>query len=154
MDSEVAKIYGERVRVRICGLCWDNDALLLVNHKGITASNFWAPPGGGLEFAQSLNECLKREFLEETGLQIEVGKFLFGCEFIHEPLHAIELFFEVNRIGGNLISGVDPELQIIDAVKYMSNVDLLSIPKSHLHGVFTHVDDVAGLRQLKGFLRI
>jgi 8-oxo-dGTP diphosphatase len=154
MDSEVAKIYGQRVRVRICGLCWDSDALLLVNHKGITASNFWAPPGGGLEFRQTLNQCLQREFLEETGLKIEVGKFLFGCEFIHEPLHAIELFFEVHPIGGNLVVGTDPELQIIDGVKYMSNTDLLSIAKDQLHGIFNHVDDVAALRQLKGFLRI
>jgi 8-oxo-dGTP diphosphatase len=154
MDSEVAKIYGQKVRVRICGLCWRDNSLLLVNHTGITDSDFWAPPGGGLEFGESFEECLKKEFLEETGLNVEVGNFRFGCEFIQRPLHSVELFFDVKEISGELIVGTDPEIQIIDNVKYMTMEDIRSIPASELHGVFKHVDDPADLRQLKGFLRI
>ena len=154
MDSEVAKIYGQKVRVRICGLCWRDNSLLLVNHTGITDSDFWAPPGGGLEFGESFEDCLKKEFLEETGLKVEVGNFRFGCEFIQRPLHSVELFFDVKEISGELIVGTDPEIQIIDNVKYMTMEDIRSIPASELHGVFKHVDDPADLRQLKGFLRI
>jgi 8-oxo-dGTP diphosphatase len=154
MDSEVAKIYGQKVRVRICGLCWRDNSLLLVNHTGITDSDFWAPPGGGLEFGESFEECLKKEFLEETGLNVEVGRFRFGCEFIQRPLHSVELFFDVKEISGELIVGTDPEIQIIDNVKYMTMEDIRSIPASGLHGVFKHVDNLADLRQLGGFLRI
>ena len=154
MDSEVAKIYGQKVRVRICGLCWRDNSLLLVNHTGITDSDFWAPPGGGLEFGESFEECLKKEFLEETGLKVEVGNFRFGCEFIQRPLHSVELFFDVKEISGELMVGTNPEIQIIDNVKYMTMEDIRSIPASELHGVFKHVDDPADLRQLKGFLRI
>src|SRR5690242_2543620 len=114
MDGEVAKIYGKKVRVRACGICWKGDTLLLVNHKGLSSPNFWAPPGGGVEFGESLEACLTKEFLEETGLKITTGKFKFGCEFIQDPLHSIELFFDVEIVGGKLQVGEDPEIQIID----------------------------------------
>ena len=154
MDLEVAKIYGGKVRVRVCGLCWQGSQLLLVNHRGVTQSDFWAPPGGGVEFGQSIEETLVREFLEETGLTIRVGRFLFGCEFIQDPLHAIELFHEVFVTGGELKAGHDPELQIIGDIGFKRDEDIRSIPESQLHGVFRYVDNVADLKGLKGFLRI
>src|SRR3954468_14098393 len=109
MNAEVARIYGNKVRVRACGLCWKDDRLLMINHKSITPTNFWAPPGGGVEFGQSLEETLKKEFLEETGLHIMPGKFLFGCEYILNPIHSVELFYEVMIHGGTLKTGYDPE---------------------------------------------
>ena len=154
MDAEVAKIYGQRVRVRACGLCWQGGDLLLVNHHGVTNGDFWAPPGGGLEFGQSIEDTLTREFLEETGLSVRVGKFMFGCEFIQGPLHAIELFYEVFATGGQLKAGHDPEIQIIHQARYMGNEDIQRIEQNHLHGVFRYVDKVADLKDLKGFLRI
>ena len=78
MEPEITKIYGNKIRVRACGLCWQNGQLLMVNHKGITQTNFWAPPGGGLEFGESIEQRLKKEFSEETGLEISKGRFLFG----------------------------------------------------------------------------
>jgi 8-oxo-dGTP diphosphatase len=154
MDAEVAKIYGQKVRVRVCGLCWQGGDLLLVNHRGVTSGDFWAPPGGGIEFGQSIEQTLRREFLEETGLTIRVGEFMFGCEFIRGPLHAIELFHEVFATAGELRAGRDPEIQIIRDARYMSNEDVRGIPQKQLHGVFQHVDKVADLKDLKGFLRI
>src|SRR5687767_8644102 len=101
MDAELAKIYGNKVRVRACGICWKDDRLLLVNHKGITSSDFWAPPGGGVDFEESIETTLKKEFEEETGLIIKPGDFLFGCELIQKPIHAVELFFETQITGGD-----------------------------------------------------
>lgn len=154
MDAEVAKIYGNKVRVRACGICWDKDALLLVNHKGLSASNFWAPPGGGVEFGQSIEACLTKEFLEETGLKIKVGKFMFGCEFISNPLHAIELFFEIYTEGGKLRAGKDPEIQIIDDVKFLTFDKIRALPKTQTHGIFQHATTPADLNKLTGFFRI
>ena len=82
MDKEVARIYGNKVRVRACGVCWQDDRLLMVNHASLTPTDFWAPPGGGVEFGQSIEEALKQEFIEETGLNITPLEFLFGCEYI------------------------------------------------------------------------
>jgi 8-oxo-dGTP diphosphatase len=154
MDAEVAKIYGQKVRVRICGLCWHAGALLLVNHKGLTQSNFWAPPGGGLEFGESIETCLTKEFYEEAGLQVKVGEFRFACEFIQPPLHAIELFFDVTMIGGEIRVGADPEIQIINDVRFMTANDIHARPPEELHGIFSQIDDIAELAELRGFFRI
>ena len=109
MNPEIAEVYGNKVRIRVCGLCWKGESVLMVKHK-FGEKDFWAPPGGGVEFGESIHSALKREFLEETGLQVNVQKFLFGCEFVKASLHAIELFFEVEWVSGELIKGDDPEL--------------------------------------------
>jgi len=71
----------------------------MASHHSLGESGIlWAPPGGGMDFGQSVEENLTREFREETGLKVEVKRFLFINEFLAVPLHAVELFFEVTRI--------------------------------------------------------
>ena len=154
MDSEIAKIYGNQLRVRVCGLCRQGDRLLLVNHHSVAKKDFWAPPGGGMAFGDSIADTLRREFLEETNLAIEVGPFAFGCEYLNPPLHAVELFFEVTVKGGQLKRGYDPELQIIQDAAFLSPSEIVSLPPDHLHGIFQHYHQAEQLRNLKGFYRI
>lgn len=154
MDTGIATVYGNKVRVRVCGLCWQEDNLLMVNHQGLADGDFWAPPGGGLAFGESAQRCLEREFVEETGLSVGKGRFLFACEFRREPLHAIELFFEVSQQGGTLMKGDDPELPIIHEVRFMSSDEIATIPAASLHGIFSLVPTARDLRTLTGFLTI
>ena len=154
MEGKISDVYGNRVRVRICGLCWRNSDLLLVNHRGLSHGDFWAPPGGGLEFGESTEERLRKEFREETGLIITPGQFMFGCEFLEKPLHAIELFFEVSVQEGTLQKGNDPEVDIIKAVKFMTPGEISDIPPQHLHGIFRLVDSPEELKTLTGFFGI
>lgn len=155
MNQTIIEKFGNRVRVRACGICWKDDKLLMVNHKSLTANNFWAPPGGGVGIGQSLNDCLKQEFEQETGLVIQPGKFLFGCEFIQPPLHAVELFFEVSILGGTLKVGFDPELsrkqQIISAADFLSADEIDGIPLDQKHGIFKHCPKTKQLDRLHGF---
>jgi 8-oxo-dGTP diphosphatase len=154
MDQEVAKIYGNKVRVRACGICWREDELLMVNHSGITPTDFWCPPGGGVEFGESIPQTLEKEFKEETGLIIKPGNFLFGCEYIEKPIHSIELFYEIRHENGRLKTGSDPEIQIIKSVRFMSFDQIKSLPQQELHGIFRHVQTPADFHHLKGFYRI
>ncbi len=154
MQPEINNIYGNKIRVRACGLCWQGDQLLMVNHQGITAGDFWAPPGGGLEFGESVDQRLRREFLEETGLHVSVGDFRFACEFIRGPLHAIELFFEVTAVKGALTKGNDPELAIIQDVKFLAPPGIRDIPAPSLHGIFRFVPSAEDLKTLSGFFTI
>ena len=122
------KLYGDRIRVRVCGVCIVEEKILLVNHKAIVGDkDVWLPPGGGIEEGETAEDALRREFLEETGLEIKVGKLLFTKEFIHAPLHAIELYFSVAIVSGILTKGLDPEMntanQLIEDVRWISLKD-------------------------------
>jgi 8-oxo-dGTP diphosphatase len=154
MDKEVARIYGNKVRVRACGICWQDDRLLMVNHADLTPTDFWAPPGGGIEFGQPVEDALRKEFVEETGLNITPLEFLFGCEYIQKPIHSIELFYAVKADSGRLKTGHDPEIQIIKDVRFLSSEEIGKIPAQALHGIFRLIDLPADLKSLRGFFRI
>lgn len=126
----------------------------MVNHRGLAEGDFWAPPGGGLEFGESVEERLREEFRQETGLHVSVGHFRFACEFIKRPLHAIELFFEVTVREGALMKGDDPEYPIIQDVKFMTPSEIRSTPGSNLHGIFRVVSSPGDLKTLTGFFTI
>ena len=144
--------YADKLRVRVCGICIENDKLLLVKH-GHTIGNkaFWIPPGGGLTYGETVQDCLQRELLEETGLHVKVNRFLFVNEFLQAPLHAVELFFEVSITDGELATGTDPELkqdqQLIEKVQWLTIKDILAIPIPDKHRVLQHLislDDLLG----------
>jgi len=158
MTDEIKELYGNRLRVRVCGLLIQNDGLLMVNHQSLTSGDFWAPPGGGINFGESATACLRREFLEETGLEIQTADFLFACEFIRQPLHAIELFFTVNGVKGVLVRGSDPEMksdrQIIRKVQFLRWAEIQKISPSALHGIFHIVNEPSRITQLNGYLSL
>lgn len=160
MPSEnISKHFGNRLRCRVNGLLIEKNRILLIKHKGLGKDGYlWAPPGGGLEYGSPAIENLKREYLEETGLLIKVGNFLFNCEYINPPLHAIEMFFEVSRVGGEFYLGKDPELgdkdQIIESVNFLSIEEIKSIPLSALHSILHDINNLEELLLKKGYYSI
>lgn len=157
MQEEVHNFYGNRLRIRVCGILQHGDSILLANHRGLGTTDFWAPPGGGMEFGESATECLKREWREETGLDIKVSDFLFACELIRSPLHAFELFFLVEKSGGTLALGSDAEKDaphILSDLRFIDWPTIAKIDKSQLHGMFQLVGKPAEIVHLKGYFKL
>ncbi|WP_181306433.1 NUDIX hydrolase [Rufibacter sp. XAAS-G3-1] len=152
----LAEPYASKARIRVCGLLVQEDKLLLARHKAAFGEgNFWMPPGGGLNFNEKVKECLVREFREETGLDVEVSRFLYLNEFLRPPLHAIELFFEVKLVKGTLALGSDPEhaphAQLLEEVKFLSIRDMFTLQREELHPVLhalVNLDDLFIPRQV------
>jgi 8-oxo-dGTP diphosphatase len=157
MDNPVHTLYGNRTRIRVCGVCIENGNILLANHHHISGGAFWAPPGGGLEWGEDARQCLVREYHEETGLAIEVGHFLFVCELLKPPLHAIELFFSVSITGGTLRTGFDPEsseVKVISEVRFLSPKELATLPSDQLHGLFQNAQNIGQITHLRGYFKL
>lgn len=58
-------------------------------------------PGGGIEDGENHSKCLEREFMEETGYEIEVGKYIGKASLFHvsrtnQYLHGIGHFYIVD----------------------------------------------------------
>jgi ADP-ribose pyrophosphatase YjhB (NUDIX family) len=156
--QEVLKLYGNRLRLRVCGLYCEDDRLLMVRHRGIGPTDtFWCPPGGGAQFGESAPDALIREFAEETGLAVEIGDLLFVNEFMQSPLHALELFFRVHGRGGTLRQGVDPEMgineQIIQEVRLMSFAEIKAYPPEEVHALFRPCNSLDDVFRLRGYLQ-
>lgn len=127
MSSE--SVFSHRLRLRVAGLLVEEEAILLVKiHSPVTDEKVWMPPGGGVEFGESMTGSLRREFLEETQIKIEVRQLLHVRELIDDPFHAVECYFEVSKSEGKLSAGYDPELakeeQLIEEVAWISIDDL------------------------------
>ncbi len=145
--------YAGQVRVRVGGLLLREGALLLAAHRGLLPAGapFWSPPGGGWAFGESLKAGLVREFREETGLAVRVGRFLHLHEFRTNDLQALELFFEVVAEDGAAAPrlGHDPEhaadQQLLTELRWLTPRQLLALPPAQVHPVLRlvlSVDDV------------
>jgi 8-oxo-dGTP diphosphatase len=158
MQNPISDLFGNRLRVRACGICIQDEKILLVNHKFLTAGDFWAPPGGGVSVGEKAEACVAREFKEETDLTVTVGKFLFACELIAAPLHAIELFFEVFVQSGNMKKGIDPEMdlkdQIIQNLKFVSESEIKTMKANTLHGLFQMTTKPSEILRLNGYFKL
>jgi ADP-ribose pyrophosphatase YjhB (NUDIX family) len=73
--------FPEAFNIRVYGILMDDDKRLLVSDEFIRGSYFTKLPGGGLEFGEGTRECLKREFKEETGMDVEVGEHIYTTDF-------------------------------------------------------------------------
>ncbi|MNJ82662.1 nucleoside triphosphate pyrophosphohydrolase [compost metagenome] len=70
-----------RFNIRIYGICINERNEVLLSDESYRGLNFTKFPGGGLEFGEGTIDCLKREFQEEFGLEIEVGSLFYLTDF-------------------------------------------------------------------------
>ena len=67
--------------IRVYGILLDPQNRILVSDEFIRGNYFTKLPGGGLEIGEGTRDCLKREFKEETGLDVTVGDHLYTTDF-------------------------------------------------------------------------
>jgi 8-oxo-dGTP diphosphatase len=78
------------------------DKVLLVRHLKPGAYDFWAAPGGGAEEGEDLLSTVRREVLEETGLQVEPVQLAYVEEFASPHVRECKLWFIGRYVGGSL----------------------------------------------------
>jgi len=155
ISKEIESKFGNQLRMRVNGILMQNEKILMIKHLMGNDRILWSVPGGGMQFGQNATSNLIREFEEETGLTVAVQDYLFVHEYFNHPLHALEHFFSVKWISGDLKLGTDPELnpenQIIDEIRWMSLKDIHSLPQNSLHQIFWGIKSLDALGLYKGY---
>jgi 8-oxo-dGTP diphosphatase len=67
--------------VRVYGLLINADNEILISDEQEYGMRFTKFPGGGLEFGEGLIDALKREFMEECNVEIEVTGHFYTTDF-------------------------------------------------------------------------
>lgn len=62
----------------------DHKILIAQRKRGKDLAFFWELPGGKLEAGETLQECLKREMIEEMDLEITVGDLFMSNVYDYE----------------------------------------------------------------------
>lgn len=83
----------KNIIIKVRGIIIHDNKLLIVKHK---ETNFMALPGGHLEYGEDVVTCLKRELIEELGVNPEIGRLLYINTFkVNNQF--VEFFFEVKN---------------------------------------------------------
>ncbi|SHF12407.1 NUDIX hydrolase [Flavisolibacter ginsengisoli] len=67
--------------IRVYGVLVNEKDQVLVSDEYIRGNYFTKFPGGGLEFGEGTRDCLRREFLEEMNLNVEVGEHFYTTDY-------------------------------------------------------------------------
>ena len=70
--------------VRVYGILINEKSEILLSDEFIRGKYYTKFPGGGLEVGEGTRDCLKREFLEEMDLKIEVLDHLYTTDFYQQ----------------------------------------------------------------------
>ena len=70
--------------IRVYGVLLNENRQVLVSDELIRGNYYTKFPGGGLEYGEGTRDCLRREFLEEMNLSVEVGDHLYTTDFYQE----------------------------------------------------------------------
>ena len=91
-------------RVLVCcdGLAVGEGGILLVERRFMPFGGFWALPGGIVEENESLEQAVRREFEEETGLRVKVNKIVDARIEDHPHERRVIITFHVTIVNGLL----------------------------------------------------
>ena len=67
--------------IRVYGILMNEKKQVLVSDEYIRGHYYTKFPGGGLEFGEGTRDCLRREFMEEMNLQVEVGDHIYTTDY-------------------------------------------------------------------------
>ncbi|MGJ1203214.1 NUDIX domain-containing protein [Sphingobacterium lactis] len=88
--------------VRVYGILLNENNEVLISDERTENVSFTKFPGGGLEYGEGLIDALKREYMEETGMEVEVLKHIYTTDFYEKSSfnesQIISIYYQVKCI--------------------------------------------------------
>jgi 8-oxo-dGTP diphosphatase len=94
--------FKERPKIGVGVIVIRDGKVLLGKRKGAHGEGTWSFPGGHLEFSETIEDCAKREVMEETGMTItNLRKGTFTNDiFPKEGKHYVTLYVLADWVSG------------------------------------------------------
>jgi 8-oxo-dGTP diphosphatase len=111
--SEADRRYPKRPLVGVGAIIFRRDRILMAQRGKEPLKGWWSLPGGALELGESLQDAVRREVLEETGLEVEPVKLFEVFERIMRDdtgapeYHYILIDYVCRVTAGKLFPGDD-----------------------------------------------
>ncbi len=80
----------------------DGKVLIAQRAKNDSLLGKWEFPGGKVETGETLEECLRRELLEELGIRAEVGQYVCTSSFSYKDTQYDMCMFKVPSFQGEI----------------------------------------------------
>jgi len=74
----------EKFNIRVYGILINEAKQVLVSDEFVRGMQITKFPGGGLEFGEGTRDCLRREFMEEMNLEVEIGAHIYTTDFYQQ----------------------------------------------------------------------
>lgn len=91
----------KRFNIRVYGI-WLQNERVLVSEEVIKGTTFVKFPGGGLELGEGIQDCLRREWQEELGMDIRVLGHFYTTDFYQPSLfddtQVISIYYKIQPI--------------------------------------------------------
>ena len=101
-------IFYRNPAVGVAAILLEDQRILLGRRAGGEYKGAWCIPCGYVEWGEEVREAAHREFLEETGLDVEVGPAYAVHSNFHNPeALTVGIWFQGVVIGGSLRPGDD-----------------------------------------------
>jgi 8-oxo-dGTP diphosphatase len=119
--------------VRVYGVLIEKGHVLVCDEliKGHEITKF---PGGGLEHGEGTIDCLKREFVEETGHAVEVTEHFYTTDFYqksaYNPNHQIlSIYYLVRPLEGFMVKSTDKIFDFVNKTDYAQTFRWIDVKK-------------------------